>query len=194
MLAVVRFFQGTSPAMNAMARELALEFAAAAYTPVMVEHIPGAAKMWLHVLSRKFKPDKWALPQSVQVTAECQPRPRPSSWYLALVPPSGSLSAAGTLEPEVSAASKPGPSAGMPHMGGRRGNEPHRSVWVEAEDDDPSRFLASSPMCMRARSFVCSEVRGSASRARLPASLLDLTCLPLAGSNAQAWAWRYRAG
>lgn len=62
MLAMVRDPTGCMQTSNALARELALEFAAA-YPPVVVGHIPGAANIWPDVLSRRYQPDKaWRLP------------------------------------------------------------------------------------------------------------------------------------
>lgn len=51
-LAMARSLKGTSPTLK-VARELTVEFAAASYTPAVVEHILGAAEVWLDVLSRK---------------------------------------------------------------------------------------------------------------------------------------------
>lgn len=64
MLAMVRDFKGCTQTLNALARELALEFAAAAARPpVVMEHIFGAVNVWPDVLSRRYQPDKaWRLP------------------------------------------------------------------------------------------------------------------------------------
>lgn len=148
MLAMVRFFKGTSTAMEVVARELALEFAAAACLPAMVEHIVGAANVWPDVLSRKFQADNGRAcrrrqsislaPTRLRQRGTAEPR---SAWLLSQGHPPSQ------------------PLYHMPCMGSRPGNELRNSVCAEFDNNDPHRLLPSS--AMSACVLSCSGVRCS---------------------------------
>lgn len=90
MLALAKFCKGTSPAMNTVARESALEFAAASYPPaVVVEHIPGAAKVSPEGSAGH------AVGDATVLAGDGRPLPPLKQLYPELVPASDSLAAAG---------------------------------------------------------------------------------------------------
>lgn len=177
MLAMVRDFKGCMQTLNALARDLALDFAAAAaYPSVLVEHIPGEANVWQDVLSRRCQPDKtWRLPTSLSKAAECKPAPRPRAWYRARVSPPSSPEAGArselvggvlvgprrTLVHELFARSRP--------CFGRR--DPAHNAQLACRSEWPD-FVSVLPLvscvcCMHPRVLLVPGVPGDLPRARL---------------------------
>ena len=96
MLSMLAHFKGSTPSLNLLAREVALDVANAAYRPVRAEHIPGVANTVADVLSR------WHMPGSARALPEClagctrvEVPARARSWYRSLVPPGDPPSACG---------------------------------------------------------------------------------------------------
>ena len=76
--------------MVIISREVALEFAAASYRPIIATHIPGLANTIADVLSRKYQPDSstyWALPSILHSVEQTQICRRTRAFYRALGPP-----------------------------------------------------------------------------------------------------------
>ena len=84
-LAMVAKMQPHSPHMGIVAREIALDVAAASYAPDIVEHLPGVANTGSDTLSRLHSPDKsYNIPDYLKdIMAEPAPM-RVDSWYKAL--------------------------------------------------------------------------------------------------------------
>ena len=81
MLAMELHFKGTSPALNVIARELALEVAEAAYRPILAEHIPGVANVTAAALSRMHMPGgKYMLPDCLRGIPQASVPARPREW------------------------------------------------------------------------------------------------------------------
>ena len=64
-------FKSSGSACQALAREVALDFATAAFMPIVAVHIPGLANVIADVLSRKFQPKReFALPSCLNDVKE----------------------------------------------------------------------------------------------------------------------------
>ncbi len=82
MLTMVLHIKGTSKSLNIIAREVALDVAAAAYRPLIAEHIAGVAKVTADALSRLHVPGgAYERPACAEVPV------RPREWYRALAAP-----------------------------------------------------------------------------------------------------------
>jgi hypothetical protein len=96
MLSMVLHFKGSTPALATIARELALEIAAAAYRPILAEHIPGVANVTADALSRAFVPEgAYALPSCLHKVPQASVQRRERSWYRALGSPDSPPMASG---------------------------------------------------------------------------------------------------
>ena len=81
-LAMVCKMQPHSPALNVIARELALDIADALYEPQICEHVPGVANIAADALSRKWEPThRYRLPPVLKHATEVHPPQRPPSWW-----------------------------------------------------------------------------------------------------------------
>ena len=90
MLTMIAKLKSRGGALSVIAREIALEVAAAAYRPFLVEHVPGVANGVADALSRKAQPGKvWTLPAALSAAVRVEVPRRGRSWYRALVPPAG---------------------------------------------------------------------------------------------------------
>ena len=85
-LAMVSKMQPHSPQLGIIAREMALDIAAANYSPDVAVHIPGVANVVADCLSRLHAPDKKALPYSLHNVSELRVADRCRSWWRALPP------------------------------------------------------------------------------------------------------------
>ena len=68
-LTAVSKLKGSSPAVRALTREIALEFTEACFHPTEVQHIPGVTNVLADVLSRRWDPqyrDEWQLPEQLR--------------------------------------------------------------------------------------------------------------------------------
>lgn len=71
-----------SHGMTLIARELALEFGAAAYKPRVFQHIPGLANDWADLLSRLRQPNKLVrIPGEFHAARRDVPPPRDEAYY-----------------------------------------------------------------------------------------------------------------
>ena len=94
MLTLLLHFKGSGAALNLIAREVALEIAAASYRPVIAEHIPGASNVLSDALSRAQMPGKvYPLPAVSAGVPRALVPARPRTWYRTLGSPSGPPSA-----------------------------------------------------------------------------------------------------
>jgi hypothetical protein len=99
MLTMLAHFKGSTPALNLLAREVALDVAAAAYRPVRAEHIPGVANTVADVLSRFHMPGSAkALPECLVGCTRADVPARTRSWYRSLVLPGDPPMASGVDE------------------------------------------------------------------------------------------------
>ncbi len=90
MLTRVLHFEGSSPALSLIARELALEVAEAAYRPLLAEHIPGAANVAADALSRLHAPGgHYKLPGELRTLQQSPVEARPREWYRSFGQPDG---------------------------------------------------------------------------------------------------------
>ena len=88
MLTMVSSLKGTSPSLNKIARELALEFAAAAFKPIATVHVPGVANVLADKLSRMHAPGYSAeVPAQLAQSQRVFPPARTPEWYVASLPP-----------------------------------------------------------------------------------------------------------
>ena len=79
-----------------VAREIALDIAAACYEPTLAEHVPGLANTTCDILSRRYMPVKrdqaareWRLPRMLCGIEPAVLAPRDASYYRSLGPPPG---------------------------------------------------------------------------------------------------------
>ena len=83
-LAMVCKMQPHSPALNTVARELALDVADSIYEPQVAEHVPGVANIAADALSRKWDPShRYHLPPVLKHACEVHPPSRPPQWWRA---------------------------------------------------------------------------------------------------------------
>ena len=85
-LAMVTKMQPHSQQLGVIAREMALDIAAASYSPDVAVHIPGVANVVADCLSRIHAPDKKSLPFSLRDIPESKVANRNRSWWRALPP------------------------------------------------------------------------------------------------------------
>ena len=77
--------QPKSPTLAIIARELALDIAAASYSPDFMEHVPGIANVIADTLSRKHQPAKvYQLPLLLRNVTEHLVGSRDKDWWLSL--------------------------------------------------------------------------------------------------------------
>ena len=89
-LTVFSACKGAPGAMNAVAREYALDAAEGVYEPEVVAHLPGVANATADVLSRRNDPKykgSWAPPAFLARAERVWPSPRPLRWWRARVAP-----------------------------------------------------------------------------------------------------------
>ena len=88
LLQMVQDLTGRPPAINLLAREVALLSAAACFRPVRAEHVPGVSNIVADVLSRRLQPDKrWVVPDCLRHVPEARLPARDRAWYRTLDPP-----------------------------------------------------------------------------------------------------------
>ena len=88
MLTLVARLKGTAPGISLIGRELALEFVASAYRPILAEHIPGVANSWADALSRRARDvSRWTRPAGLDQATEVPVPSRPRAWCITLSPP-----------------------------------------------------------------------------------------------------------
>ena len=81
-LTLVLHLKGSSPALNRIARELALDLGDGSFRPDCVCHTPGVASSVADALSRKFDPNfRYAVPAAIQRTPEAHPSSRGPGWW-----------------------------------------------------------------------------------------------------------------
>ena len=84
-LSMVAKMQPKSPTLAIIARELALDIAAASYSPDFMEHVPGIANVIADTLSRKHQPAKtYQLPLLLRNVTEHSVGSRDQDWWLSL--------------------------------------------------------------------------------------------------------------
>ncbi len=102
-LTLVTTMRGKGWALNVIARELALDYARAAFRPAVCARVPGVGLATADALSRRFQPEQgsssllplqaqrhgWAIPAVLPQAAEEHPPPRPASYYRSLGPITG---------------------------------------------------------------------------------------------------------
>ena len=83
-LTLILRLKGSSPALNSIAREMALDIGSAAFRPDVVAHTPGVASHIADVLSRKFEPGViFALPPALTTAQEVRPAKRDAQFWAA---------------------------------------------------------------------------------------------------------------
>ncbi len=99
-LTMVATMRGRGWAVNTIAREVALDFAQAAFRPAVCAHVAGVSLSIADALSRRDQPTSgsssslslpsaapgWQLPTELSPAAEAHPPPRPATWHRALCP------------------------------------------------------------------------------------------------------------
>ena len=71
--------------LGLIAREMALDIAASAYSPDVVEHLPGIGNVAADALSRRYQPGKpSSLPSYLTPDRECHVQDRGRSWWRTL--------------------------------------------------------------------------------------------------------------
>ena len=80
----------TGAACNIIAREMALDLAAASHLPVVAEHVPGLANVVPDLLSRRHQPGvSFVVPTCLQLVPEVHPPSRTRAYFKSLaIPPS----------------------------------------------------------------------------------------------------------
>ena len=79
--------KGSSPALNRVAREVAIDLGNAAYRPDVLTHTPGVASTTADALSRRFDPDfAYKPPHALSGACEVQPVARNKAYWLTLEP------------------------------------------------------------------------------------------------------------
>ena len=90
-LAMVSRVKGSSPGMNAIAREFALDAAENSFEPNAVAHLPGITNTVADVLSRRLDPEhkkNWCVPEYLKHVERVIPSPRTDGWWRARKAPS----------------------------------------------------------------------------------------------------------
>ena len=83
-LAMVAKMQPHGPTMSRIAREMALDVAAAMYSPDVIAHLPGIANKAADALSRRFQHEKLAeLPHYLHPELEVHIKIRTGKWWKA---------------------------------------------------------------------------------------------------------------
>ena len=73
------------PPLGIIARELALDISHAAFSPDLVEHIPGISNKAADILSRRYQPGhNVSLPTYLELSAEQRVEYRPKTWWKSL--------------------------------------------------------------------------------------------------------------
>ena len=83
-LAMIASLKSKGPALATIARELALDFAAATYAPDIIQHTPGIMNSSSDALSRRFEPGKnYVIPHILRSCTEVFPQSRePKFWKI----------------------------------------------------------------------------------------------------------------
>ncbi len=97
-LTMVATMRGRGWALNVIAREVALDFAQAAFRPAVSAHVAGISLSIADTLSRRFQPSTgspsslppptaapgWQLPAELRAVPEAHPPARPAAYYTSL--------------------------------------------------------------------------------------------------------------
>lgn len=84
LLTMITELRGSGAGTNKLAREFALDVAAASYRPLLATHVPGVANVIADQLSRRFAPGtSWRVPAGLERARESAPPPRTETWYRA---------------------------------------------------------------------------------------------------------------
>ena len=87
-LTMVMSLKSSSPAINRIARELALDLGDASFRPDVISHTPGVASCIADTLSRKFMPgSNIVLPPHLDGASELSVAARDSTWWRSLTRP-----------------------------------------------------------------------------------------------------------
>ena len=90
-LSVYSTLKGSSPGMNAIAREYALDTSENSFEPHAVSHLPGITNKVADVLSRRLDPkyeETWQIPEHLRHSRRVIPVTRNASWWRARKTPS----------------------------------------------------------------------------------------------------------
>ncbi len=89
-LSMVATMRGRGWAVNTIARELALDFALAAFRPAVCAHVAGVGLSMADARSRRCAPGfDFKQPPELPLELEAVPEPRPRGWFRSLGPPGG---------------------------------------------------------------------------------------------------------
>ena len=87
-LTLVMTLKGSSPAINQIARELALDLGDASFRPDVISHTPGVASCIADALSRRYEPGtEFTLPQQLENVPECRVTNWDSTWWKSITRP-----------------------------------------------------------------------------------------------------------